>query len=104
MQTMRRLEGHPPAMVVARVVPAASHGGTVLRRTGWLTPYAAETIAEDAQRAGRGACLEITLEPRAGDDHVAAVRADFAWLGARGVDVRVRRGQLRRAGRRCAPR
>jgi len=87
-------------MVVSRVVPAASRGGTVLRRTEWLTPYAAETIGEDAQRAGRGACLEITLEPRAADDHLAAVRARFAWLGARGVDDRVRRGRLRRTGRR----
>ena len=102
MQTMEMLDGDAPAVVVARVVQAASRGGAVLRRTEWLTPYAAETIAEDAQHAGPGARLEITLEPCAAEGHLAAVRARFAWLGARGVHVRVRRGTLRRATRRYA--
>src|SRR5262245_24729403 len=99
MHMMGRLEADALSVVVARVIPAATRGGPVLRRTECLTPYVAETIAEDAQRAGRGARLEITVEPRAADDHLAAVRARFAWLGARGVHVRVRRGSMRRDGR-----
>src|SRR5437870_840556 len=45
-----------PAPVWARVLSPRSSGE--IHRAGWLTPYTAETIAQDALRAGRAARLE----------------------------------------------
>ena len=42
----------------ARIVPVAEESSGTLERTGWLTPYTAETIREDAVRAGPGTRLE----------------------------------------------
>jgi acyl carrier protein len=44
-----------PALVWARVVSTRGEASGDIQRAGWLTPYTAETIAEDAIRAGRGA-------------------------------------------------
>ena len=71
-----------------------------LHRSGVLTPYTAEVIAEDALHAGRGAQLELTVTSHADPDEVARVRRQFAWLGARGVRVQVRQGPGSRAGAR----
>jgi len=45
-----------------------------LERTGWLTPYTAETIAEDAVRAAAGATLELTVAESASEGLVRAER------------------------------
>lgn len=79
-----------PQRVLARLVlPPRARGGELLREV-WLTPYTAETIAEDALRAGRGARLELKIA--APDDRaaVAGLQKQFAWLGAHGVELRVR--------------
>jgi acyl carrier protein len=47
--------GAEPARFSARIVPAAGESTGIFERTGWLTPYTAETIGEDAMRAGPGA-------------------------------------------------
>ena len=76
--------------VLACVVPAEGdprRGG--VQRALLLTPYAAETVAEDAVRAGPGARLEITLRGRVVGGTVARVRALFARLVERGVPVHV---------------
>jgi hypothetical protein len=78
-------------LVWASVLPAAHDRQSVLRRATWLTPYAAETIVEDALRAGRGARLELTVPASATDSALARVRERFAHLGNRGVLVSVRR-------------
>ena len=44
-------------------------------------------------RAGRGARLELTVPPDVSDAGLAALQDAFAWLGALGVQVSVRRGQ-----------
>jgi acyl carrier protein len=44
----------PPRRVVAHIVPPAGESSGTLERTGWLTPYIIETIAEDAVHAGPG--------------------------------------------------
>ena len=75
----------------ARVVPAAGDSGRSLQRAGWLTPYAMETIAEDALHAGPGARLEVTLPSSVSDTELALLRDEFAWLGERGVQASVRR-------------
>ncbi len=88
-------EGLPqrlPSFARTRIVaPRGNHSG-MLERVSWLTPYAAETIGEDAIRAGRGARLEVTLPPPTTDDGLAAVESLFAWLREKGIEVVVRRG------------
>ena len=83
-----RAEG--PARFWMRIVPAAGESSGTLERTGWLTPYTAETIAEDAVRAGRGARLEVTVGAST-TEGIARVQRQFARLGERGVQVTVRR-------------
>jgi len=81
----------PPLRMWARVVPPGGESGGSLERAGWLTPYAAETIVEDALRAGHGAQLEVTVAASADDVELARVQHHFAWLGERDVRVTVRR-------------
>lgn len=81
----------PAPPVLAHVVPADGNSGATLERAGALTPYTAETIAEDALRAGQGSHLEITLPAGTTDDGLEWIRDQFAWLGYRGVDVCIRR-------------
>src|SRR2546428_4808383 len=79
-----------PLRIWARITPPAGGSAGTLERTGWLSPYTAETVAEDARRAGRGARLEVTVaaSTMAG---LARVQQQFAGLGKRGVQVIVRR-------------
>ena len=79
-----------PARFRVRIVPATGESSGTLERTGWLTPYTAETIAEDAVRAGRGARLEVTVGAST-TEGIARVQRQFARLGKRGVQVTVRR-------------
>jgi hypothetical protein len=62
---------------------------TTVQRTAFLTPYAAETIAEDTIAAGAGARLEVTLRGPAGAGGLERVRSLFAGLEARGIRVLV---------------
>jgi len=68
--------------------PWVSPHGELLRGDAF-TPYAAETIADDALAAGRGAFLDIALPADTTDAEVEDVRARFAWL--HGVVVHVAR-------------
>jgi len=81
-----------PSLVRVRVVPPATAGWRELDRVSWLTPYEAETIGEDARRAGPGTRLEVTIPRPANDAQLAAVRSLFGWLAAKGIDVVVREG------------
>ena len=85
----------PPLRMRARVLSPAGESGGSLERAGWLTPYAAETIAEDAVRAGHGARLELTVAASTDDLRLARVQHQFAWLGERDVRVTVRRNDVR---------
>jgi len=94
----REAEAHAarpiPALVWARVSgPDGRHGD--LQRAGWLTPYTAEEIAEDAMRAGRGSRLEVMVSPEVSDASLARLQSEFSWLGDRGVQVSVRRDHHR---------
>ena len=93
-----------PALVWARVVPSEHHAGGDLQRTGWLTPYTAEEIVEDALRAGRGARLELSVPSSTNDVGLSQLQSQFAWLRDRGVQVSVRREQnLTSIGARSHP-
>lgn len=73
----------------------------VIERTGPLTPYGAQAIAEDARHAGHNARLDVTVPADATDATLAAVYDRFASLAGRAVDVHVARN---RHGRRSSVR
>jgi len=99
----RRSEKESPR-IWARVVPPNAKPGAIVYRTDWLTPYTAQTIAEDALRAERGTGLDVTVAASATDADLARVQRLFAWLGSRGVQVNVRRdGQPPGAARPPGP-
>ena len=79
------------ARILARIVPPTGNRTTILHRAEWLTPYSAQTIAEDALRAGRGARLDVTVPADATVADVARVEEQFARVANRGVEVIVRR-------------
>lgn len=86
--------GAAPAEIIARVVRPEAAPGAAIERAGALTPYLVQTLSEDAGRAGPGSRLEVTvLAPD--DATLGRVRARFARLAERGVDVRVQREALR---------
>ena len=92
----------PPARFCSRVTPA-NLGASVLERSGSLTPYATETIADDALCLGAGARLEVSVSPSASDALVREVRTRLAWLLRRGIVVRVWRDpELRDVARRVS--
>ena len=72
------------------MTPGAGGQGWSLERVVWLTPYAADGIAQEARRAGAGARLDVILPGSAGRDGVGAVEALFGWLREKGVEVVVR--------------
>ena len=80
----------PAPRIWARIVPATGESSGSLERTGWLTPYTAETIREDAVRAGPGTRLEMTIAANTTEGFVRAQRR-FAGLGAQGVRVSIQR-------------
>jgi acyl carrier protein len=99
------LDPVPPALVWARVLPPDGDAEQRnLQRVGWLTPYTAETIAEDALRIGRGARLEVTVPSSVNDAGLARLVDQFAWLGERGVQVSVRRDHHLGLGPSARPR
>ena len=79
--------GH--VLVRARVTrpPRSGH----LERVLWLTPYAAEMIAEDALQGGDGARLELIILSSPSDRTIAWVRERFQMVADRGVRVDVHR-------------
>jgi len=95
VETRSRTRRRPVFPVSARVV-SGRHGGE-LRRAEVLTPYAMETIVEDALSAGRGARLEVTVPSSLSDARLALLEEDLGWLGDRGVQVSICRGPERRA-------
>ena len=80
-----------PAPVWARVTSASAGAAGAVERAVHLTPYAAQTIADDALHAGHGARLEVEVPVGTSDRDLHAVQAQFARLGERGVQVHVRR-------------
>jgi len=85
------------ARIWARIVPRSGNGTPILHRAEWLTPYSAETITDDALRAGRGARLDVTVAADATVADIARVHEHFARLANRGVQVNVCRTDEPRA-------
>jgi hypothetical protein len=79
-----------PSLVHVRVLPPRDARAGALDKMTWRTPYEAETIGEDARRAGPGARLEVTVPRPISEDRLEAVRTIFAWLIPKGIEVVVR--------------
>jgi len=80
-----------PAYFSARIMPARTHAHGDRHHGGWLTPYTAQAIVEDALGEGSGARLEMTVSSHLSSARLARLLDQFAPLGARGVQVSVRR-------------
>jgi len=94
METQREMNSR---MVRARIISAGDDVRGALEHAGELTPYAAETIVDDALRAGPGARLEVTTPATTEDAAIASIEARFRWLTGRDVQVTVRRDHRWRA-------
>ena len=73
--------------------PAPTGSGNTLTewpRAGLLTPYFAETLADDVLRAGPGGGIEIFVHESVDAATRDRVHDAFAWIANRGVDVVVR--------------
>ncbi len=81
----------PPIPVVVRVRRPTLGTEGVLERAGVLTPYLAETLADDVLRSGPGASLEVLVPAPAEELALRRVRETFGWLTNRGVHVLVQR-------------
>jgi acyl carrier protein len=80
----------PEVAVVARVRRHAGDEGSLLERAGLLTPYLAETLADDVLRAGPGSGIEILVDESVDAATRDRVHGAFAWIADRGVDIVVR--------------
>src|SRR5205814_802001 len=69
----------------ARVIAADGRG--TLERSGALTPYVLEEIAENARRAGS---VWLEVAPRGDEPGLSAVWEECARLAARGISVNFR--------------
>lgn len=78
-----------PIAIWTRLLSPLRAARGALMRAELLTPYAVETIVEDALRAGPGARLELSVAAGTNEETMADVRGRFAGLEARGVDVSV---------------
>ncbi len=85
--------GDAPVPLLARITPPGTPPAWTVERVILLTPYAAQTLADDALRAGWGARLELTVAADASAAALAWVRGQFPRLGDRGVALDVRRHQ-----------
>jgi len=79
----------PPRIWARVVAPVGASNGT-LERSGRLTPYLVETIADDAARAGTGTRVEVTIATGSPDD-VVQLQRRLAGGGKRGAVVIVKR-------------
>ena len=87
-----------PVTLRARILAPDDPPGWYLERNVPLTPYAVETIAEDARHAGRGARVELTLARDVSTSVLAWLRHRLGALRQRGivVDVQHAMAALRR--------
>jgi acyl carrier protein len=81
----------PVPFAWTRIVPAEDGPGGPIERSGELTPYAIELLADDARRAGPGARVEMEFAARSDAPGPTAALHRFGRLSGRAVAVSVRR-------------
>jgi acyl carrier protein len=89
-RTAEAQAGEPPPRIRVRLVGAGGESSGTVDHAGWLTPYTAQLIDEDALRAGRGARLDVAVSSTAAAT-LDRVRGRFAALRHQGIEVTVRR-------------
>jgi acyl carrier protein len=83
----------PPDLAIrAAILAPGADPQHPVRHTGPFTPYAAQTLADEALHAGRGTRLDVRVQPPS-PVAVDVVGARRAWLRSRGIDVVVRPDQ-----------
>jgi hypothetical protein len=82
-----------PALVRARIQPAAAEAWQAAARVLVLTPYAVQLITEDARRFGRGTRIELTVPANGREPVLAYLHDAFADLAASGFEVDVDRDE-----------
>ena len=92
-QLRRRALPRLPTVVSTRLVRAGS--SMVLTRTGPLTPYDVEMLADDVRGVARGARLDVTLGDESDDDELLDIRRRLGTLTRLGVSVSVVRAHRR---------
>src|SRR5262245_33877904 len=85
------MDALPPTFLSTVQLTRESH---TIRRAGLLTPYTAETIAEDALRAGPDGSVTVTVSRGTRRDVLEALRRRLAPLSRRGLLVHVRPGPV----------
>jgi len=85
-----RAASQEPPFAWISLVRREGDGGT-LERAAWLTPYTLETIVDAAVRAGPGARLEVTVPASVEEERLRKLRSQAVRLGARDLQVRIRR-------------
>jgi len=86
-------EALPSVLLRVTITPPRGRGRATLTRTTWLTPYALETIAADARRAGSGARLDVIVPASAPWVVVPRVETCLAAIAGHGVAVAVRHAE-----------
>lgn len=82
-------EPEAPVSFSACIRPQDAHGTFVLR-SGDLTSYDCDALADDALHAGPDALLEVEISPHTSPLGLACAHARLSWLERRGVRVRLR--------------
>ena len=62
-----------------------------LHRTGWLTPYTLEVLAQDALRGGPRTRIEVAVANDSSGLELSWVHARLSWLASCGIRVHVQR-------------
>ena len=65
--------------------------GPWIERTGWLTPYLAETVANEAARLGESTRVDVWVAGEAAWNSIVGASARFARLSADGIRSLVHR-------------
>lgn len=81
----------PVVLARTRLTPHEARRHRAMDRSIWLTPYAIETLIDDAVAAGSGAHLEILLDAESSPADVARTTERFRRLPARGITIDVQR-------------
>jgi hypothetical protein len=91
---IQRTDDHPGPVVHVRVMTSDRHRRAVLR-TGHVTPYVVDLIAEEVERTRPGAWVEMTVPPDTSADDARRLAARFDRVRRSGVEVVVRRADDR---------